>query len=220
MTHTVISRTDTPEGKVSPPSIKEQAGGLALGGTRSSVWATLERQHRPRDQRARRAPGGWGTRLEQSASPDPMGVFGPVRALDVRSLAGPVVDVDVPAGTQLVREGAPVGTFFVIRSGSADLIHGGHRVGTLGTGDCFGEIDPLGSQPQHCGVVTSSPTRLLAFSSFGISRLCDAIPGARARILDRLPERTAEVHSLAEAAAARAPRAAGTRAERRLSPSF
>lgn len=211
MTRTVISRTETPEGKVSPPGANAQAGGLASGGTRSSVWATLIQRNRPRDQRARRAPGGWETRLEQSVRPDPMGVFWPVRGLDVRSLAGPVVDVDVPAGTQLVREGAPIGTFFVIRSGSADLTQGDRQVGTLSTGDCFGEIDPLDAEPQGCSVVTSSPTRLLAFSSFGISRLSDAIPGARARILDRLPKRTAEVHSLAEAAAGRAPRTAGTR---------
>jgi len=130
-----------------------------------------------------------------------MGVFGPVRAHDVRSLAGPVVDVEVPAGTELVREGAPMGTFFVIRSGAATLLSADRIVGTLGTGDCFGEIDPLSSEPQSYGVITSEPTRLLTFSAFGIRRLCEAMPGARERILARLPNRTAEVHSLAEASA-------------------
>jgi CRP-like cAMP-binding protein len=130
-----------------------------------------------------------------------MSVFGPVRALDVRSLAGPVVDVEVPAGTELVHDGVPIGTFFVIRSGSAELFRDGHHVGGLGTGDCFGEIDPANTEPQRYAVITSAPTRLLTFSAFGISRLCEAIPGARERILARLPTATAEVHSLADASA-------------------
>jgi CRP-like cAMP-binding protein len=128
-----------------------------------------------------------------------MGVFGPVRALDVRSLAGPVVDIEVPAGTVLMREGVPIGTFFVIRSGTAELYRDNHHVGTLRTGDCFGEIDPECREPQSYGIITSAPTRLLTFSSFGIGRLCEEIPGARQRLLDRLPTAGGEVRSLAEA---------------------
>jgi CRP-like cAMP-binding protein len=141
-----------------------------------------------------------------------MSVFGPVRALDVRSLAGPVVDVEVPAGTELVREGIPIGTFFVIRSGSAELFRDGHHVRTLRTGDCFGEIDPDGDQPQAYAVTTSAPTRLLTFSAFGISRLCEAIPGVRERITAALPGAGGEVHSLTEASArSRGPGAAAGR---------
>ena len=116
--------------------------------------------------------------------------FGPVRATDVRSLAGPVVDVEVPAGTELVREGVPIGTFFVIRSGSAELFRDGHHVGTLGTGDCFGEIDPHGGESQGYGIITSAPTRLLTFSAFGIERLCEAIPGDPRRADPRAPARS------------------------------
>jgi len=124
-----------------------------------------------------------------------MSVFGPVRALDVRSLAGPVVDVELPAGTELVREGTPIGTFFVIRAGDAEVFRDGHHVASLGTGDCFGEIDPASGEPQACSVITSSPTRLMTFSSFGIARLCEAIPGALDRIAERLPRATGEGHS-------------------------
>jgi CRP-like cAMP-binding protein len=116
-----------------------------------------------------------------------MQVFGSIRSLDVRSLAGPVLDVNVPAGVRLMREGQTIGTFFVIRSGTADLWHDGRRLGTLGTGDCFGEIDPASSAPQRMSVVATSPMRLLTFSSFGIERLCAEIPDARERILASLP---------------------------------
>jgi CRP-like cAMP-binding protein len=123
---------------------------------------------------------------------DPMRVFGAVRAPDVRSLAGPVVDIEIPAGAQLVREGHVIGTFFVIRSGSAELRRGDRRVRTLGTGDCFGEIDPAAIEPQAYSVVATSPMRLLTFSALGIARLCATIPATRERIVDHLPRETDE----------------------------
>jgi CRP-like cAMP-binding protein len=116
-----------------------------------------------------------------------MQVFGSIRSLDVRSLAGPVLDVNVSAGVRLVHEGEAIGTFFVIRSGNAELWHGDHRLRTIGTGDCFGEIDPASSEPQRVSVIASSPMRLLTFSAFGIDRLCATIPAARERILASLP---------------------------------
>jgi CRP-like cAMP-binding protein len=131
-----------------------------------------------------------------------MRVFAPIRPLDVRSLAGPVVDVDVPSGTELVREREPIGTFFVIRHGSALVVREGAEIESLGTGDCFGEIDPRSSEPQCYGVITTSRTRLLTFSAFGIDRLCEAIPGARQRIVEQLPARTGEIVVLATRRAA------------------
>src|ERR1700759_4800245 len=79
---------------------------------------------------------------------DPMEVFAPVRPLDVRSLAGPALDVQVPSGSVLIHEGRLVGTFFVIRSGTAELWQGDRRLGTLSTGDCFVEMHPKKLQAQ------------------------------------------------------------------------
>jgi CRP-like cAMP-binding protein len=118
---------------------------------------------------------------------DPMEVFAPVRPLDVRSLAGPALDVQVPSGSVLVHEGRLVGTFFVIRSGTAELWQGDRRLGTLGTGDCFGEIDPTELEPQRYSVIATSPMRLLTFSAYGIGRLCAALPSVRERLLAYLP---------------------------------
>jgi CRP-like cAMP-binding protein len=117
-----------------------------------------------------------------------MEVFAPIRPLDVRSLAGPTLDVQVPAGSRLIQEGRLTGTFFVIRSGTAELRQGGELMGTLGVGDCFGEINPVPDEAQSFSVIASSPMRLLTFSSFGIARLCAAIPSARERILSFLPD--------------------------------
>lgn len=119
---------------------------------------------------------------------DPMRVFGSVRARDVRSLAAPVLNVLVPEGTTLVSEDEELGTFFVIRSGTAKISRAARALGMLDPGDCFGEIDPAAPCPQPFTIVAGSQMRLLAFSSLGIGRLCAAIPGARERILRSLPQ--------------------------------
>jgi CRP-like cAMP-binding protein len=123
-----------------------------------------------------------------TAKRDPLRVFGPISAWEVRSLAGPVVELDVAAGVRLVREGLVIGTFFLIRSGRADLMTGEHKLATLEVGDCFGEIDAAPTRPQRFTVTATVPTRVLTFSAFGISRLCATIADARDRILAALPE--------------------------------
>jgi CRP-like cAMP-binding protein len=117
----------------------------------------------------------------------PLGVFGDVRTLEARSLAGPVLEVEVASGAELVREGETVGTFFVIRCGNAELSCAGRPVGTLHTGDCFGEIDPEVERAQELSVTARSPMRLLTFSALGIARLCAAFPGMRQRLGAALP---------------------------------
>lgn len=117
-----------------------------------------------------------------------MAVFAPVRSLDVRSLAGPALEVDVPAGAHLVDEQNVVGTFYVIRAGEAELWLQGRKVRRIGTGDCFGEIDPEAPSPQRYTVIAATPMRVLTFSAFGIGRLCAVMPGLQARIISFLPD--------------------------------
>jgi CRP-like cAMP-binding protein len=127
------------------------------------------------------------TASARHTDPDPMAVFAPVRSLDVRSLAGPALEVNVPAGAHLVDEQRVVGTFYVIRAGEAELWHQGRKVRRLATGDCFGEIDAEAPAPQRYTVIAASPMRVLTFSAFGIGRLCAAMPSLRARIVSFLP---------------------------------
>jgi CRP-like cAMP-binding protein len=119
---------------------------------------------------------------------DPMAVFAPVRSLDVRSLAGPAVEVCVAEGDHLIDEERVVGTFFVIRAGEAELWQVGRALRRLGPGDCFGEIDPVAPAPQRYTVIATGPMRVLTFSAFGIGRLCAAEPTLRPRILSFLPD--------------------------------
>ena len=117
MATTIISQEETTGGNPSPPRTGAGWGPVNRGTTESSVWATLDSRRRPRDPRARRAPGGWGTRLEQSVAP----------GADERVRSSSRARRQIPrrtggrrggsAGTELVHEGIPIGTFFVIRGG-------------------------------------------------------------------------------------------------------
>ncbi len=142
-----------------------------------------------------------------------MRIFGDLRPLDVRSLAGPVFEIDAPAGTELVREGEMIGTFFVVRSGHAEVTRRRERIRVLGPGDCFGESDPSSDAVQAHTIVAGSDMRLLAFSSLGIGRLCAAIPGTRERILAGLAGANGTSGDLSGRGSAARPIAQGIRVE-------
>ena len=161
-----------------------EAGAFAPEGAFGRVGALISING---DARTGRGCGGFqagsdppGTAAIQAKLP----VFGALRARDVRSLAGPVIEAIVPEGTELVREGTTIGVFSVIRTGSVALYHGGETVGLLSAGDCFGECDPHEPAPQPFTLVARTAVRLTTFSAFGIDRLCAAIPGVRERLSD------------------------------------
>jgi CRP-like cAMP-binding protein len=116
-----------------------------------------------------------------------MQIFAPVRSLDARSIGGPTLDVQIPNGTRVVAEGQLIGTFYVIRAGSAEVWRDGARVRELHTGECFGEMDPSASTPPDYTVIAGCDLRLLTFSALGISRLCAAVPQIAARLKASLP---------------------------------
>ncbi len=138
--------------------------------------------------RRRGAPPGAVGRPRIAMMPAACNPFEPIRLTEVRSLGGPVLDLEVGAGSELLTEGQPAGTFFLMRAGTALLVRDECPVSTLAAGDCFGELDPLASGPQPYGVITTSDVRLLAFSSFGIGRLCDAIPGVGERLREAIAQ--------------------------------
>jgi CRP-like cAMP-binding protein len=79
-------------------------------------------------------------------------------------IATRVDEVDVPAGKTLTTEGRSGGEFFVVLSGQADVRRGDKVVGTIKTGDHFGEIALLDNGPRSATVVSTAPMRLLVLS--------------------------------------------------------
>ena len=74
-------------------------------------------------------------------------------------------EVDVAAGTVVIREGNTGGEFFIVVDGSVGIRKGSRRVRTLGPGDFFGEIALIDKGPRSASVIVEEPAHLLVLSS-------------------------------------------------------
>jgi CRP-like cAMP-binding protein len=69
--------------------------------------------------------------------------------------------IDVATGTDIIRSGEPGDEFYVIESGTADVIVGGYPVGRIGRGAGFGERALLRDAPRAATVRAVEPLALL-----------------------------------------------------------
>jgi len=83
-------------------------------------------------------------------------------ALD--SLAGRVMPVSVPAGTDVVRQADHGDRFYMVVTGTAEVLVDGFLVGALGPGESFGEKALLRDVPRTATVRSCEPMQLLALS--------------------------------------------------------
>ena len=125
------------------------------------------------------------------------GVFGALPAQQVDTIAGRLGRATVPAGTTIVRQGAPAEKFFIIVDGTVEVIRevGGSQrvVNTMGPGQFFGEVAILRDMPRTATVravtevslltMDDATFRSLVAESLGIAGGFDEI--VRARMADR-----------------------------------
>jgi MFS family permease len=98
----------------------------------------------------------------------------PMAAVD--DLARRVEHADFAAGHVVVRQGERGDRFYVIADGEADVIRDGRQVGTLESGEGFGEIALLRDVPQTATVSARTPLRLFTLR---LSDLLCVRPGLR-----------------------------------------
>ena len=85
-------------------------------------------------------------------------------------------EVDVPAGKELVHEGAYSYEFFAIEDGTAEVTRGGEHVADLGPGDFFGEIGAMGRFTRNATVTATSPLTAVVMSAGDFRRLSAELP--------------------------------------------
>ena len=90
-------------------------------------------------------------------------------------LARGLVAVEVPAGVDVVTEGDPGDSFYLVVDGVAEVVGGGRTVSVLGPGDAFGEIALLRSVPRTATVRARTALRLQSLSS---DRFLTAVTGS------------------------------------------
>jgi CRP/FNR family transcriptional regulator, cyclic AMP receptor protein len=110
---------------------------------------------------------------------------------ELETIGGIADEIDLNEGRELMREGAPGREFFVLIEGQADVLKGGRKINTLGSGDFFGEIALVHKRPRTATVKAASPIRTLVVTERNFRRLLEQNPEVQRKVLLALAERVA-----------------------------
>ncbi len=108
---------------------------------------------------------------------------------DLRRIAALADERDVPAGTELIREGEPGNEFYVVVEGDVEVRRSGRRVARLGAGSFVGEIALLSRSPRTATVVATTPLHVLAISGREFVALLDSLPELWLKVARTLADR-------------------------------
>ena len=120
---------------------------------------------------------------------DSIPLFAGLNAEQRASVAGACEELEVEAGTILVREGDFGHAVFAIRSGTADVVHDGVVVNTLGPGDYFGEVAVMSGGRRSASVVATSQLTLVTIFNREIWRLEREAPEVASILRDAISAR-------------------------------
>jgi MFS family permease len=79
-------------------------------------------------------------------------MFAPLPMTVLEQVAVGLVPEQHAAGVDVIRQGEPGDCWYLVASGSADVLHDGERIAVLGAGDGFGEIALLSNRPRTATV--------------------------------------------------------------------
>jgi CRP-like cAMP-binding protein len=109
-----------------------------------------------------------------------------------KSLSTWITEATVSEGKHLVEEGDYSYDLFIIRDGTAEVLHDGQRVAELGPGDFFGEMGVLQKAKRGATVVAKSPMQLLVLSSWDVKRVRKNAPEVYSQLEDAIRQRSTE----------------------------
>jgi CRP-like cAMP-binding protein len=105
-------------------------------------------------------------------------------------LVGRLVDeVDVAAGTVLIKQGAYGHEFFIVVDGTLRVERDGKLLRKLGPGDFAGEIALIDGGVRTATVVTDTPARLLVVGHSEFFSLLEQYPDIQIEVLQALARR-------------------------------
>jgi len=102
-------------------------------------------------------------------------------------------EVEVKDGQHLVDEGRFAHEFFVIEEGTAEVVHDGKVVATLGPGDFFGEIALIKTERRTASVLAKTPMKLIVIFGPNFRSLASDLPAVQAKIDAAVEQRSKEL---------------------------
>jgi CRP/FNR family cyclic AMP-dependent transcriptional regulator len=109
---------------------------------------------------------------------------------ELKALAQQTDELDVSSGKELATEGDFGQEFFVIRSGTAEVVRHGERIGELGPGDFFGEIALVQEERRTATVRATSPMSVIVMTRQSFRALDQSMPQVHAQVAQAIEERT------------------------------
>jgi voltage-gated potassium channel len=108
---------------------------------------------------------------------------------EIDALAQVASDREFAAGETLMAEGDFGYAVYVIRSGSADIVHARETIATAGPGDVVGEVGVLAGR-RTASVVATTPIEALGLFKRDVWKLEQSCPGAAERLRAAMEQHT------------------------------
>jgi CRP/FNR family transcriptional regulator, cyclic AMP receptor protein len=116
-------------------------------------------------------------------------LFEPLRGEERRAVAQHSDRIEVPEGTELVRQGEFAYEFFVLEEGNAEVRRDGEHVADLGPGDFLGEMGIVAKAVRNATVVTTSPAKAIVMTEQAFRSMSRLNPAVASRIKAAVEER-------------------------------
>jgi CRP/FNR family transcriptional regulator, cyclic AMP receptor protein len=101
-------------------------------------------------------------------------------------------EIEVPAGTVVIRRGDLGREFFVIAEGTARAAIPGRKSTTMRAGEGFGELALLDAAPRSATVTAETDMRLVVLNAREFATLMDDLPSVRRKVFAAVAERIRE----------------------------
>ncbi|MCV2395148.1 DHA2 family efflux MFS transporter permease subunit, partial [Actinotalea sp. M2MS4P-6] len=165
---------------------------IPLGRIRSAPDAEAVEDERPPKVFAPDPPPEWAVTPAVSALSTDLGDVPLVAALPEaarRRVESASRLVEVPAGQDLVREGDPGGSAFVVRRGRLEVFVGGRRIRELGPGAVLGELALLTGEPRSATVRARRDATVLELPREALEGVLESDAQASRFLLGQVAER-------------------------------
>jgi CRP-like cAMP-binding protein len=116
-------------------------------------------------------------------------LFSACSTADLERIAALTTEIEVKAGTTLIRAGEPGHECFVIESGTAKAELPGGEIRTVSEGEVFGELALLDRAPRSATVTADTDMRLVVLNSREFSTLMDDYASVRQNVLAAVASR-------------------------------